>query len=349
MFGNSWSAKGKHCYVSGGSSGLGLELAKLLVKDGAHVSIVARNEQKLSAAQTELEGLRVSPGQQIHSYSFSLYALESSTAALKAASAPHGGKCPDALFLCAGASKPQFLLEMTEDDIKKGMDDAYWVQAWTAIAGSRMMVEQGIKGKIVLVGSTLSYFSFVGFASYSPGKYALRGLADTLRSEYILYDIAVQMYFPNTMLTPGYDTENLTKPALTKAIEDGDTPVTPATAAKSMYAGIRSGEPHISGDFITSVFRASTRGSTPYANVFMENIYGFIGWIGLPIWRRVADGMVKKHKAEHREWLAQHGIVPGSELAAGSPISRTSSKAKPDVDANTAGVTMSDLSGAASS
>ena len=38
------------------------------------------------------------------------------------------------------------------------------------------MVKQKRKGKIVLVSSTLGYMSFIGWANYSPGKQALRGL-----------------------------------------------------------------------------------------------------------------------------------------------------------------------------
>lgn len=45
----------QHCFVTGGSSGTGLALALLLVKRGAHVSIVARNEEKLQKALAELE------------------------------------------------------------------------------------------------------------------------------------------------------------------------------------------------------------------------------------------------------------------------------------------------------
>jgi hypothetical protein len=45
----------QHCYVTGGSTGLGLELAKLLTQKGAHVSIVARNQERLDAALSQLE------------------------------------------------------------------------------------------------------------------------------------------------------------------------------------------------------------------------------------------------------------------------------------------------------
>ena len=45
----------QHCYITGGSSGLGLALAKMLSSQGAHVSIVARGSEKLADALAEIE------------------------------------------------------------------------------------------------------------------------------------------------------------------------------------------------------------------------------------------------------------------------------------------------------
>jgi 3-dehydrosphinganine reductase len=45
----------QRCVVTGGSSGLGLALATLLVKKGAHVAIIARGKAKLEAALEILE------------------------------------------------------------------------------------------------------------------------------------------------------------------------------------------------------------------------------------------------------------------------------------------------------
>jgi len=45
----------KHCYVTGGSAGLGLALAIELTKRGAHVSIVARNKDRLQTALGAME------------------------------------------------------------------------------------------------------------------------------------------------------------------------------------------------------------------------------------------------------------------------------------------------------
>lgn len=45
----------QHCYVTGGSSGTGLCLAIMLAEKGSHVSIVARDENKLKDALQKLE------------------------------------------------------------------------------------------------------------------------------------------------------------------------------------------------------------------------------------------------------------------------------------------------------
>lgn len=56
-----------------------------------------------------------------------------SAAALQAASEAHGGRCPDAFFLCAGASRPSFFIDQNEESMRKDMDSSYGAQAFTAL------------------------------------------------------------------------------------------------------------------------------------------------------------------------------------------------------------------------
>jgi len=79
--------------------------------------------------------------------------------------------------------------------------------------------------------------SLIGYASYAPSKHALRGLADTLRFELQLYNIDVQIFFPCTMFTPGYEEENKTKPKITLKLEESDAGLTAEQAARSMLTG----------------------------------------------------------------------------------------------------------------
>jgi hypothetical protein len=87
-----------------------------------------------------------------------------SAAALEAVCKPHNGRAPDAVFACAGSSKPMFFMDMTPQDMQEGMVNGYWVQAWTAMVifaqfkiGSHVLIiyvgggqengERGIQGK----------------------------------------------------------------------------------------------------------------------------------------------------------------------------------------------------------
>ncbi|TFY69728.1 hypothetical protein EVG20_g3024 [Dentipellis fragilis] len=295
LWSTKWDPADQHCYVTGGSSGLGLELSKILASRGAHVSIVARDEKKLASAIQEIEKCRRDPKQIIQSFSHSVLTAVQSKAALDDVVATHHGSAPDVVFLCAGKSKPRFFLEYTPEELSEGMDDAYWAQVWTAHAATRLMVEQDRKGKIVFVSSTLGLMTVPGYASYVPAKHALRGLADMLRTELILYGIDVHIFFPPTMLTPGYETENKTKPKITLKIEEGDSPLTAEKAAEILFQGVRNNQFQITGNFITELFRASSREASPRRNWFLDGFLSFLAYVSVPIWARSVDKLIAYH------------------------------------------------------
>ncbi|KAJ7163991.1 oxidoreductase [Mycena crocata] len=304
----SWNPDGLHVYITGGSTGLGLCLAQILVAKGAHVSIVARNQEKLDKALEEIEKCRQHPNQLLAAYSFSLNTAVDSAAALAAVCKPHDRRSPDAVFACAGSSKPMFFMDMTPEDMVQGMVNGYWVQAWTVMAAAKKMVRDGCKGKIVLVSSTLGYMSFVGWASYAPAKHALRGLADTLQSEFMLYDIDVHIFFPPTMFTPGFDEENKTKPRIVRDIESTDEGLTAEVAAKALLKGVQNGHAHITADMITELFRASTRGVTPKHNFLLDTLYDLVASAIAPFWRAGVDKRVRAHRNEHYQHLQESGF-----------------------------------------
>ena len=99
------------------------------------------------------------------------------------------------------------------------------------------MVAHKRTGSIVFVSSTLGLMTIPGYAGYSPCKHALRGLADTLRCELLLYDINVHIFFPPTMFTPSYEEENKIKPKITKKIEETDGGLTAEQAAAGLLTG----------------------------------------------------------------------------------------------------------------
>ncbi|KIJ56884.1 hypothetical protein M422DRAFT_148865 [Sphaerobolus stellatus SS14] len=303
-----WDPKGKHCYVTGGSSGTGLALALLLTKKGSHVSIVARDEVKLSKALEQMETVRQNPEQILKSYSFSLNTLETSKAALDAACAPHSGQAPDAVFTCAGTAKPGYWIEETEEQLLNGMSNAYWIQAFTALAATQKMVRDGVQGRLAFVSSILGLMSFVGYSTYAPGKHALKGLAETLRSELVLYGISVHIFFPSTIYSPGYEEENKTKPTVTKKIEEADSGLQPEQVAEGILEGVSKGYSRHAVDFSTRLFLSANRGNSPSSNTLFDMALNAISWIGIPIWRRSVDSEVRKHRDEHMRYLQKQGL-----------------------------------------
>lgn len=81
----------------------------------------------------------MSPHQVLRAHSFSVDSAEGATASLEAACAAHEGRAPDAVFLVAGASRPGFFVEQTEESLKRQMDQTFWAQAWSAWVLSKFL------------------------------------------------------------------------------------------------------------------------------------------------------------------------------------------------------------------
>src|SRR5690242_21753214 len=54
-----------HALVSGGSSGIGLALAKILIGEGWNVTVLARGQSRLEEARTILNGMRKNESQRV--------------------------------------------------------------------------------------------------------------------------------------------------------------------------------------------------------------------------------------------------------------------------------------------
>ena len=87
-------------------------------------------------SQVPLQAARQSPDQVLKAYSFALNSAKQAEACLDAVAAASAGRCPDALFLCAGKSRPGFFVERTEDELRECMEETYWVQAWPALVSA---------------------------------------------------------------------------------------------------------------------------------------------------------------------------------------------------------------------
>lgn len=244
-----WDPNGLHCFITGGSQGLGMSLGQALASRGADVTLVARSEDKLQEAAEAVLAARKSPSQKVAFYPADVSTFAGAREALEwsstsgesrsahKASAPVG-RTPDAVFACAGGTKPGFFLQQTEEDFRAGAKTNYDTALATAHGAATIMVRNGVAGKIVLVSSTLGLMAMPGYLQYQPNKFAIRGLAEGLRAEMQLYGISVHCYFPGTIYTPGYELENKTKPALTAKIEGAADGLTPEECADKLIKGM---------------------------------------------------------------------------------------------------------------
>ncbi|KAF9115419.1 3-dehydrosphinganine reductase [Mortierella sp. AM989] len=285
--GNQFPTKGKHVYVTGGSVGLGRAVAIELAKQGAHVTIVARKEgplkETIELMKQALAGQkgkdRDTTRQQFHWISADVTDREQSIRALDEASANFGGKVPDIIMTCAGTSIPKLFLEANIEEFESQMKLNYFGGLYTVHEATKRMVETGVKGKIVMTASTMGLIGFAGYSSYSPTKFAIRGLVECLRNEFQMYGIGIHIYYPGTMFSPGYENENLTKPLITREIE-GSSGLTSEQAAKGMFAGLRKGNFGVTTDFDTNFLRIAGRGVTPMSNIGWDYLLGLIAPFG---------------------------------------------------------------------
>ncbi len=88
----------------------------------------------------------------------------------------------DVLICNAGSAQPGYFHDQEAEVFDSAMKLNYMGIVNTVKAAYDDMVRRG-KGHICLVASTMSLMGFVGYSSYAPTKWAVRGLADCLRNE----------------------------------------------------------------------------------------------------------------------------------------------------------------------
>ncbi|KAJ1795228.1 3-dehydrosphinganine reductase [Coemansia sp. RSA 2399] len=291
-----FDVRNKHCYVTGGSQGLGKAIAQDLARRGAHVTIVARREALLKEAVSEIKQQQqkgMNKKQKIEYVVADLTSSEDSVRAIGKA-VESQGRPIEYLFAVAGVSNPGMFLEQDVALLSATMRLNYDGTLGTVHEVARRMVEAKVGGRIVLVSSTLGLFGLVGYAGYCASKFAIRGLAEALRIELQGHGIGVHCYFPGTIFTPGYEAENLTKPQITKDIEGADDGLTPEQCSRGLFKGLARGEFAICTDPISILFRCTTRGAMPNNNAVVDAFVAAIGWVALAPWRMYVDYMVKR-------------------------------------------------------
>jgi 3-dehydrosphinganine reductase len=298
--------------VTGGSQGLGLAFAKQLAAKGANVVIVARNVSKLRAALAEIKKQAKNPKQRFESLSYDLESPDTAPEILETVTQWNGGEPPDVILNCAGFCVPGFFASTGIKTLRAQMDTIYWSSAYMAHAAlNRWLGQAQSTGNkktrhIIFTCSTLAFFPLAGYAPYSPAKAAMRALADTLTQEVAVYnganrasEVKIHTVFPMGILTPGFENENKTKPALTIELEKDDKPQTPDEVARISIARLEAGDGMITTMLVGHLMRGwGMAGSA--RNGLVDMFWNFIGSI-------VIMFVVPDFMSKCRKWGQQKG------------------------------------------
>ncbi|HUV11554.1 MAG TPA: SDR family oxidoreductase [Acidimicrobiia bacterium] len=223
-----------HVLVTGGSAGIGLATARLALERGARVSIVARDPDRLAAATAGLEA-EIGDATRVAAEPADVtdpIRLEQAVALLAAQFGP-----VDVLVANAGAAVPGHFEELDASVFEGQMRLNYFgtVHAIRAVVPS--MISRG-RGHVLVVSSDAGLVGVYGYSAYSPTKFAVRGLAETLRSELKPHGIVVACAFPPDTDTPGLAAEDVTKPLATKRISEGIRVRSANEVARAIVRGI---------------------------------------------------------------------------------------------------------------
>jgi 3-dehydrosphinganine reductase len=261
------SFKGKYVLITGGSSGIGKALALKYAKLGANVIIMARTESKLAAVLDDILNVTTSADQSCAYMCCDVTDRENVDQVMSELIDLHG--CPDTIINCHGAAYPGYFFQQDHSVFEKTMKLNYMGNVNVIKALAPQMAARG-NGEIVIVASAAAVVSFIGYSSYSPSKFALRGLADALRSELSGFGVRVSIAYPPDTDTEGFKREQEIAPPETAACFPAD-PFNSEVVATSIISSILLGDYHIqSPDLLQNMLISSMSGVTPRPYLIME-------------------------------------------------------------------------------
>lgn len=215
----------KHAVVTGGSSGIGLSIAKeLCYRNCQHISILARNAQKLDEAKTFLQEYAKSIGSTstIHAISVDVSDAEKiKQEAEKICSSNNDLPVVTMLFNVAGTSSSASFVDTNYKEFDRLININYLGTAYTTRAFLPYMKStEKLPRAIIMTSSQAGQLGVFGYTAYSGSKFALRGLAEALHMELARDNISVQIAYPPDTDTPGFELEQISKPEETRLISE---------------------------------------------------------------------------------------------------------------------------------
>ena len=188
------SLKGKSVIVTGGSKGIGRGIAQVFARQGANLTIAARNEADLQSAANDIEGDVRYEVCDVSDWGSVKSMVESSAAA-------QGGL--DVMCANAGAFPQTKMIDM---------DPAEWDQvmavnlksSFLCVKASIPYFEKSGKGRVILTSSiTGPVTGFPGWSHYGASKSGQLGFLKTAAMELSRYNATINAVMPGNIYTEG--------------------------------------------------------------------------------------------------------------------------------------------------
>lgn len=224
-----------HVIITGGSSGIGLAVARIYVHRGYSVSLIARGEAALEAARTALGN---AGDGRVHIAPADVADAGAVSKAIRACEAA-AGPC-DILICSAGIVEPSRFEDQNEADFDRQIAVNLSGSVYAVRAVYAQMQARGT-GRIMLVSSGAGLIGIPGYAAYCASKFALRGFAEALRSESRPKGVAVSICFPPDTQTPQLERERAARPAEAEVIMGQVKPWSAERVANQMVRALDRG------------------------------------------------------------------------------------------------------------
>uniref|UniRef100_A0A5B6YWR9 3-dehydrosphinganine reductase n=1 Tax=Davidia involucrata TaxID=16924 RepID=A0A5B6YWR9_DAVIN len=254
--------KGRHVFITGGSSGIGLSLAHQAALEGARVSILARNRDKLEEAK---HSIRLSTGIDVAVFSADVRDFDAVRRAVEEAG-------PIDVLVCnQGVFMPQELESQALEEVKFMIDvnlmgTFHLIKA--ALPGMKSRTDRE-PASIAIMSSQAGQVGVYGYTAYSASKFGLRGMAEALQQEVIADNIHLSLIFPPDTETPALLEENKRRPQLTSIIAASSGAMKADEVAKKALNGIKSGSFIVPCNFEGLLLSMATAGLSPQRSFLM--------------------------------------------------------------------------------
>ena len=192
MNANRFDVGGRVALVTGASSGLGENFARVLAGAGATVAVAARRADRLAGLVADIERA----GGKAFAVPMDVTDARSVEAGVAAVTAKAGA--PDIVVNNAGIAHAKPSLDLTEDDWRQVMNtnlDGSWR---VAQASARAMIAGAKGGSLINIASVLGLRVATSLLAYAAAKAALIQVTEALALEWARYRIRVNA------IAPGY-------------------------------------------------------------------------------------------------------------------------------------------------